>query len=158
MRSATAGVLGPQRAGLEALRLAVHHPEQVASRLERVLFLDPRQRAAFDALVAEDDLHLAIERAEQDDPAVATLLRKMAVEEPAANADDVVVQMIRVAVHHALRRLQAEARLAPERLAELAAETAQVRGDLAAVEGDRPEPDAADRLVAWLGRRGEEDA
>ena len=148
----------PQRAGLEALRLAVHQPEQVASRLERFLFLDPLQRAAFDALVAVDDLHVAIEHAEQAGPEVAALLRRIAVEEPAADADDVVVQMIRVAARHALGQLRAEATVAPERFAALAAESKTVRDDLQAIEDDRADPAAADRLVAWLGSRGEEDA
>lgn len=151
-------VPGSLRAGMEALRLAVHAPEQVADRLQRVLFLDARQRAAFDALVAEDELHRAIERAEQSDPAVARILRRVAVEEPAADADDVIVQMIRNAVRHGLGAVQAEGRTAPERLADLAAETARVRSDLFAVERDPLDHPAAARLVAWLGIRGEEDA
>ena len=35
------------RPGLEALRLAIHRPEDVGDRLEAVLFCDPVQRAAF---------------------------------------------------------------------------------------------------------------
>ena len=47
--------------GLEALKLAVHRPEEVAGRLHAVLFSDPLQRGAFDALVHHDDLHDAID-------------------------------------------------------------------------------------------------
>ena len=60
---------GPRRAattpefrpGLEALRLAIHRPEEVGDRLEDVLFSDPVQRAAFVALVESDDLGEAID-------------------------------------------------------------------------------------------------
>ncbi|MDA8071468.1 MAG: DNA primase [Actinomycetota bacterium] len=146
-----------ERAGMEALRLAVHRPDEVASRLHRVLFFDPHQRAAFDALLAEDHLHRAIEHAGAVDPPAAQLLCRIAVEEPAAEADDVIAQLVRNAVRRALGALQTELRLAPERLAELAAETAEVRGYLEELEAGTPDPLVFERLLAWLGRRGEED-
>ena len=52
--------------GLEALRLAVHRPERVAERLEAVLFPDELQRAAFEALTGSEDLHEAVEAAEDE--------------------------------------------------------------------------------------------
>ena len=55
--AATAQKDGP---GLEALKLAVHRPEEVADRLQPVLFVDPLQRDAFIALIEHDDLHDAI--------------------------------------------------------------------------------------------------
>ena len=42
------------RPGLEALRLAIHRPEEVADRLEAVLFRDDLQRAAFEVLAGAD--------------------------------------------------------------------------------------------------------
>ena len=75
---------GASRPGLEALRLAVHRPEDVADRLEEVLFVDEVQRRAFGLLVEADNLHQAVDRA---DPEVAELLRRLAVEEPLV-ADD----------------------------------------------------------------------
>ena len=86
-----------QRAGLEALRLVVHQPQTMAGRLVPLLFSDVRQRAAFVTLTGEGDLHKAIRRAEDDSPDVAVLLRRLAVEEPAADADDVVVQLVWIA-------------------------------------------------------------
>ena len=44
---------GPE---LEALRLAVHHPRQVADRLEMVLFAHPLARACFEVLSAATTL------------------------------------------------------------------------------------------------------
>src|SRR5207249_12283203 len=64
-----------ERAGpeVEALRLAVHRPEEVADRLEEVLFADELNLAAFRALVSSATLHEAIERA---DPGAADLLQR----------------------------------------------------------------------------------
>jgi hypothetical protein len=143
-------------AGLEALRLAVHDPEQVAHLLEPVLFLDTVQRVAFEALVVADDLHLAIERAERCEPAAADLLRRVAVEEPTADGASVAAQLVRVAARVALRQADAEARRHPERFAAVAAETTNVRSDLQLVDEEPPDEHAVVRLVAWLGRRAEE--
>ena len=82
-------VSGPE---LEALRLAVHHPEQVADRLELVLFAHPLARACFDALSASTTLHDAIEAA---DPQAADLLQRLAVEDTDAEVDDVMVRLVR---------------------------------------------------------------
>ena len=43
------------RPGLEALRLAIHRPDDVGDRLEAALFRDDLQRAAFQALVDADE-------------------------------------------------------------------------------------------------------
>ena len=65
--------------GLEALKLAVHRPEDVADRVHAVLFADPLQRQAFVALLESDSVHEAVESAS---PEVASLLRRVIVEEP----------------------------------------------------------------------------
>ena len=65
--------------GLEALKLAVHRPEEVADRVHAVLFADALQRQAFAALVGDDSVHEAVESAS---PEVANLLRRVIVEEP----------------------------------------------------------------------------
>jgi DNA primase len=138
------------RPGLEALRLAVHRPERVAQRLEAVLFVDELQRAAFEALTGSDDLHEAVEAAEDHDPRVATLLRRLAVEEPATDADDVVVTLVRNASRRALAVAEAQARLSPNTVGEIAPVIARVRHDLDELDdGDRCLA-AADRLLAWL--------
>ncbi len=102
------------RPGLEALRLAVHHPEAVVDRLDEVLFTDGVQRRAFAALAAADSLHQAVEGAPPD---VAALLRRISVEEPvvaekplADPVDAVVFQLLRGAVRPHLADLQARPR------------------------------------------------
>jgi DNA primase len=156
-RGERGGSADSQRPGLEALRLAVHRPEAVAERLEPVLFADPLQRQAFVVLAEAESLHEAIALAEEDDPEVAGLLRRLTVEEPSADADDVVVQLVRTASRRALADVEAQARLSPEEVGRLAPVVARVRGDLE--ELDRPDTGvaAAQRLLAWLSG-GEETA
>jgi hypothetical protein len=144
------------RSALEALRLAVHRPEVVSARLEPVLFADPVQRGALVSLLEHDDLHQAVDAAERDDPEVARLLRRLAVEEPAADADDVIVVLVRNATRRALADLEVEARLSPESLGDLASVTARVRLDLEDLDDPEHAVAASERLVAWLVERGEE--
>jgi DNA primase len=144
------------RSGLEALRLAVHRPREVAQRLEPVLFADPVQRAAFVALVEHDDLYQAVDAAEQEDPEVARLLRRIAVEEPAADADDVIVLLVRNAARRALGEIQTRARVEPEEWHTLAPEAAAVRRDLDELDDPACTAAATERLVAWLLGRAEE--
>ena len=130
--------------------MAVHRPEEVGDRLEAALFPDELQRAAFEALTGADDLHEAVEAAEHADPRVAGLLRRLAVEEPATDADDVVVTLVRNASRRALAVVEAQARLSPNSVGEIAPVIARVRRDLDELDdGDRGLA-AADRLLAWL--------
>ncbi|HEY7948179.1 MAG TPA: DNA primase [Acidimicrobiales bacterium] len=147
-----------QRAGLEALRLLVHRPQSVAGRLHPFLFGDERQRAAFVALSESGSLHEAIGAAPQESPDVAILLRRLAVEEPAADADDVVVQLVWIASRRALAGLESEVRLSPGSLADLAPVTARVSRDVLELEDRERASAASERLVAWLVERGEENA
>ena len=144
-----------RRPGLEALRLAVHRPEAVAARLEPFLFPDPLQRRAFEVLAEAETLQRAMEEAEEDDPQVAALLRRLVVEEPAEDADAVIVQLVRIAARRALADLESQARLSPEAFAELAPLTARLWHDLEDLDAPDGGVIAADRLLAWLSR-GEE--
>jgi DNA primase len=143
--------------GLEALKLAVHRPEEVADRLQTVLFTDPLQRDAFLALIEHDDLHEAITSAS---PEVAGLLRRITVEEPLVGDPDFgdpVDLVVRVLLHEAVRRALTELEKASRGLGESwqdgAATTAQVRLWLAELDDPTSVRAAADRLVAWLMER-----
>ena len=146
-----------QRAGLEALRLLVHQPQTMAGRLVPLLFSDARQRAAFTTLSTEPDLHKAIHRAEDESPDVAVLLHRLAVEEPAADADDVVVQLVWIAARRALADLDSESRLSPDAFARLSQETTRLYADFEELKDPDGAIKAADRLVAWFIERGEEN-
>jgi hypothetical protein len=130
--------------------MAVHRPEQVGDRLEATLFPDELQRAAFEALTGADDLHEAVEAAERHDPRVAGLLRRLAVEEPATDADDVIVTLVRNASRRALAVAEAQARMSPNSVGEIAPVIARVRHDLDELDDRDRCLAAADRLLAWL--------
>ncbi|HWE66126.1 MAG TPA: DNA primase [Acidimicrobiales bacterium] len=148
-----------QRAGpgMEALKLAVHRPEDVADRLQPVLFVDVTQRDAFTALVEHDDLHDAIA---SGSPAVAGLLRRITVEEPLIGdpeigdpVDSVVAVLLREAVRRALSGVEKESRGLDASWQAGAAQTAQVRHWLDELDDPASRRTAADRLVAWLTER-----
>jgi DNA primase len=98
-------------AELEALRLAVHRPADLADRLQGPLFAHPLARGAFSALAAAPTLHDAIAGA---DPQTADLLQRLAVEEADADPDDVLTRLVERAGHRGLDELQVEARHADD--------------------------------------------
>lgn len=151
------------RPELEALRLAVHRPEEVGPRLERVLFSHPLACAAFDTLAASDTLAEAIAGT---DPATAELLSRLAVEDITAGADDVMIRLLERAGQGALAALGQESRRSDDPLAlvetvgwlkltleELRASSAPEPGEEPV--GERSIPAAEARLVAWLRSRAE---
>jgi DNA primase len=143
--------------GLEALKLAVHRPEDVGDRVHAVLFTDPVQRRAFVALLESDSVHDAVDAAS---PEVALLLRRVLVEEPMDGdpalgdpVDSVVTVLVREAVRRALADIEIESRADDESWQAGAAETAQVLLRLHELDDSVSGRDAAARLVAWLAGR-----
>lgn len=134
---------GEFRPGLEALRLAIHRPDDVGDRLEAALFSDDLQREVFRSLVSADDLHQAID---DSSPEVRALLVRLTVEEPRGEPDDVVRQLVRDAARRELHLVTAEARSSSSAAEEAAAASAWVQ------ELDVPSASVAatQRLVAWL--------
>ncbi len=133
------------RPGLEALRLAIHRPEEVADRLEAALFRDDLQREAFEVLAAADaePLHQVIEDAR---PEIRALLVRLTVEEPRGGPDEVVLQLVRDAARGQLTVITAEARTssaAVDEAAEVASWVQELDDPVASAE-------ATARLVAWL--------
>ena len=131
------------RPGLEALRLAIHRPEEVGDRLEAVLFSDPVQRAAFVALVESDDLGEAIDAAPGR---VQALLVRLTVEEPRSEPDEVVAQLVRDAVRRELPVLTVEARTSTQAMQE----ATEVAGWLQDLDRTGSSAEVSRRLVAWL--------
>jgi hypothetical protein len=139
---------GQSRLGLEALRLAIHRPDEVAHRLEAALFTDELQRAAFVTLVDADDLHQAID---SSPPQVRALLVRLTVEEPISDAAGVVAQLVRQATLREIVEVEREARRS--KLAN--GEVAKVRVWLQELDDPAGAAAATDRLVAWLAGRGQ---
>ena len=144
--------------GLEALKLAVHRPEEVADRVHAVLFADPVQRQAFSDLLEHDSVQQAVQSAA---PEVAIVLRRVVVEEPFDGdpelgdpVDSVVTVMLREATRRQLAEMEIESRTGGDTWRSRAADTAQVRLWLDQLGETGAGRDAADRLVAWLVERG----
>lgn len=148
--AATAPRRDPGGPELEALRLAVHRRDDVVGRLHPVLFADERNGAVYEAVAESATVHDAIAAA---DPGTADLLQRLAVEEATADVDDVLSQLLRRAVGRAVATLEADARVAPEQALAVSAAI----GWLKVTVEDLPDPEAADRLVAWLVRWSEEE-
>ncbi len=145
--------------GLEALKLAVHRPDDVADRVHAVLFTDSVQRQAFVALLENDSVHEAVENAS---PEVASLLRRVTVEEPMKGdpdlgdpVDSVVAVLLRGATRRAMAELERESRASAgdDQWQIRAGEAAQVRLWLDQLDDPSAGRDAADRLVIWLTER-----
>jgi DNA primase len=146
--------------GLEALKLAVHRPEDVADRVHPVLFADAVQREAFTALLEHDSVQDAVESSA---PEVGIVLRRVVVEEPMAGdpelgdaVDSVILVLLRSATRRALAEIEIESRSGGggDTWKSRAVESAQVRLWLDQLEESESGRDAADRLVAWLVDRG----
>ena len=151
-----------ERAGRDALVLAVREPQAMAGRLNAALFADPLQRAALRALSEAKSLHEAIEGADDE---VADLLRRLAVTEPEADPDQTVTALARSAAQVALGEIEADARQAEAegdttRLAAAGAAIGWLKSELELMQdpgtADRTSPavsESANRLVAWLSQR-----
>jgi len=134
---------GPE---VEALRLAVHRPEAVASRLESVLFRDEVNVAAFDALCSAETLQDAVAQAR---PEAADLLQRLIVEDVLdVDADDVVRRLIHLSANRALDDLRADARAG--NWEEYAPTITWLGRTIAQLLDPSTESDAAEQLVAWL--------
>jgi hypothetical protein len=141
---------------MEGLQLAVHRPEEVAHRLERVLFTHPLALAAFDALAGSATLHEAIELA---DPQTAGLLQRLAVEPPQVDTGDIMLRLVERAGRHALVQLDHEMRSSSDQAAyvPLNAWLKLALEMLRPPEGGDPKvaQDAQIALVDWLVARSE---
>jgi DNA primase len=134
------------RPELEALRLAVHHPEKIEGRLDIALFSSALAGAVYGELASAMTLHEAIESAA---PEVGDLLSQLAVEDTQEDPDDVLRQLIAQAAARALAELRREARsTTPERShSELAGRSASLLHALEAMRSVEPGPDYAVRLA-----------
>ncbi len=149
----------PRRAdtpAANALRLAIADPDVVLPLLHPVLFDDPLDRSALEALTAAGgDLHRAVEDA---DPLVGELLARLAVEDADADPGDVRRLLLREAALGRLGHLQELARQ-PDGFARHAPQIGWLKTTIEAVGPDAPpDPEVEADLLGWLARQGEEDA
>ena len=145
------------RPGLEALRIAVHLPERVGTRLEPSLFIDPVQRSAFQALLSAESLQAAVDGTGD---AEAQLLRQLIVDEPMVEVTEVgdpveacIVQLVRTAALRSLDGLLARARTEPEKFAELSEQAATTRRLLEELVEPVTSVAAEVALVQWISEQ-----
>ena len=137
---------------LQALRLAVHRPEDVAERLDAALFDDDVNLAAYEALATSATLHDAIEAAP---PEAAGLLQRLAVEDTAAEADDVIALLVRAAAQRAISRMEVEARATSS--LEFAPTIGWLKQGIADLDEVPTRVEAEGRLLPWLVVHGEKE-
>jgi DNA primase len=136
---------------LEALRLLLERPDDIAARLHPVLFREGLTRRAYEAAVG-GALHDVIESAE---PAVSDLLARLAVEQATSEAAEVLCGLALEAAKRAIVALEGEARSSDDPLA-----YAPTIGGLKLMSedlrGDEPSMESLDRLLAWLAEHAVE--
>ncbi len=142
------------RRELDALRCAVQEPYLMSGRLHVDLFTDPVARSAFDVLTRWP-WHEGLERAT---PEVASLLQRLAVEEPEAGvaAEERVVRVVVNLVEASSRRLLASMlRDDDQRVSEVKSlldALANARSD----ERWNAAENAAEQLVTWITDQAEQ--
>jgi hypothetical protein len=139
---------GPE---LEALRLLVHRPEEIAGRLHQVFFDGDLAARAYLARAGAATLHAAIAGA---DPDVADLLQQLAVEDSDDDVDEVVIRLIERAGARALAELERDAR-GSSRPQDYGAVMAWLKLALEDVRSTQSGQDDASALVGWLVSRFE---
>jgi DNA primase len=134
------------RPELEALRLVVHHPGDVAGRIDISLFSSELAKEAFSELASAMTLPDAIEAAA---PPVADLLAQLAVEDTIEDAGDVLRRLAEQAATRALEDLRRDARSTSPSLShdELAKRSGQLRLALEALRSVEPGADYEKRLA-----------
>ena len=101
----------------EALRLLIWNHDEIAPWLAEVLFPDPVTATAYRSVIATQSLADAIMMAEAEEPVSGELLQRLAVEEPTAEAADVLARLVDEAAGAAMAALRAEAQVAQDPLA-----------------------------------------
>jgi DNA primase len=154
--AATPAPGGTDRAGLEALRFALHQPEAMLPRLSAVLFSDDVQRRAYDAISSGTEHAAAIDQAHatgEDD--VADLLRRLLVEEPQQGegggdpVSSVLAQLVRHATRRVLTEREASVRSGALEAQDVVEEISVAKELVDQLEG--PDHERAEReLVEWL--------
>ncbi len=133
------------RPELEALRLVVHRPMDVAERVHIDLFGSDLARAAFDQLASAMTLTDAIEAAT---PQVADLLAQLAVEDTVEDPEDVLRRLVEQAASRALDELRRDARSATPSVShdELSKRSGRLRLALEALRSVDAGPDYEKRV------------
>ena len=137
----------------EALQLAIHRPEEVASRLHATLFADPLHREAFKALSDEQTVAAASDRVS---PQAAQLLHRLAVDAGNAAVDDVLARVGRLSATRAMNDLRRTAASAsdPELREQCSLSVAWLKSQSELLEERTTRTEALADLLPWLIEHG----
>ena len=137
----------------EALQLAIHRPEEVASRLHATLFADPLHREAFKALSDEQTVAAASDRVS---PQAAQLLHRLAVDAGNAAVDDVLARVGRLSANRAMIDLRRTAASAsdPELREQCSLSVAWLKSQSELLEERTTRTEALADLLPWLIEHG----
>ena len=137
----------------EALQLAIHRPEEVASRLHATLFADPLHREAFKALTTEQTVAAASDRVS---PQAAQLLHRLAVDAGNAAVDDVLARVGHLSANRAMIDLRRTAASAsdPELREQCSLSVAWLKSQSELLEERTTRTEALADLLPWLIEHG----
>lgn len=138
---------------IEALRLAIHHPEVAEIYLSEELFDDPVIRDGYRVLRESTSPAEAITVAtdkNRDD--VVELLTRLVVETSSAEWYDVLSRLATEVGRSVLLELEAEVRIAEDPLA-YSSSIAWLKRTLDTIRGSRAEVETLEQLLAWLTDR-----
>jgi DNA primase len=153
--SSDADVPGTATAEDVALTLLIHRHDEIAARLERGLFASSARRAAYDVLSEHKTLHAAVASA---DESVATLLYRLAVEEPIDDVNQVVSDLARYAARRELMQLQALAKQIHtiDEMKQYSPVIDWLKHQIEELDSVTTREHATDQLLWWLSQHAEE--
>jgi DNA primase len=139
-----------------ALTLLIHRHDDIAERLGRKLFASPARRAAYDMLSEHKSFQAAVAAA---DDSVATLLHRLAVEEPIDDVNQVMADLARYAAGRELKKLQAHAAQINtiDELRQYSPVIDWLKHQLEQLDSVTTRDGAADQLLDWLSQHAEEN-
>ncbi len=138
------------RAELEALRLAIQRPADIAPLLDSTLFRNDTLQAIYILLAQAQTLQEAIDNAEEQDPAIATILRRLSVEEPTSIPLDVVRQLARKAATEAYQEIEIGVRRYPDSIAMAAKMISEIKTALENMGDGTDDIESIMHLIASL--------
>ena len=153
--SSNADVPGTATAEDVALTLLIHRHDEIAGRLDRGLFASSARRAVYDVLSEHKTLHAAVASA---DESVATLLYRLAVEEPIDDVNQVVSDLARYAARRELMQLQALAKQTHtiDEMKQYSPVIDWLKHQVEELDSVTTREQATDQLLGWLSQHAEE--
>ncbi len=138
------------RAELEALRIAIHHPEEIAEFIEGYLFYNDMLREAYNLLANSQTFRQAIDSASTENRTVAKLLNRLALEDPKSSPLGVISQLARRSAERCIQDVQAQVRMNGRDAGKAAQYIASIKTTLETLGGDGDNIEPLKQLIKLL--------